>query len=112
MAGVVWFSTVARRLAAATDYRRDGTGPKIPQAQELLQQLGSIGLQGVKRIGHVWGSFLSVSIRSELCHKKKKSARSQSYVVHPTIGLAIEAGAVGCNLEDSFPADGRLREPA
>ncbi len=27
-----------------------------------------------------------------------------------TIGLAIDAGAVGCNLEDSFPADGRLRE--
>jgi len=28
-----------------------------------------------------------------------------------TISLAIEAGAVGCNLEDSFPADGRLRDP-
>jgi 2-methylisocitrate lyase-like PEP mutase family enzyme len=27
-----------------------------------------------------------------------------------TIALAIEAGAVGCNLEDSFPANGRLRE--
>ena len=25
------------------------------------------------------------------------------------IRLAIEAGAIGCNLEDSFPADGRLR---
>jgi 2-methylisocitrate lyase-like PEP mutase family enzyme len=32
--------------------------------------------------------------------------------VAETIGLAIEAGAVGCNLEDSFPANGRLREPA
>ena len=29
-----------------------------------------------------------------------------------TIGAAIDAGAVGCNLEDSFPADGRLREIA
>jgi len=29
-----------------------------------------------------------------------------------TIRLAIDAGAVGCNLEDRFPADGRLREPA
>jgi 2-methylisocitrate lyase-like PEP mutase family enzyme len=29
--------------------------------------------------------------------------------VGETIGLAIEAGAVGCNLEDSFPANGRLR---
>lgn len=30
--------------------------------------------------------------------------------VGETIGLAIDAGAVGCNLEDSFPANGRLRE--
>jgi 2-methylisocitrate lyase-like PEP mutase family enzyme len=29
--------------------------------------------------------------------------------VAETIGLAIEAGAIGCNLEDSVPADGRLR---
>ncbi|HEY8051233.1 MAG TPA: isocitrate lyase/phosphoenolpyruvate mutase family protein, partial [Steroidobacteraceae bacterium] len=27
-----------------------------------------------------------------------------------TIGRAIEAGAVGCNLEDSFPESGKLRE--
>jgi 2-methylisocitrate lyase-like PEP mutase family enzyme len=26
------------------------------------------------------------------------------------IELAIGAGAVGCNLEDSFPANGKLRE--
>jgi len=32
--------------------------------------------------------------------------------VGETIGLAIEAGAVGCNLEDSFPANGSLREIA
>lgn len=32
--------------------------------------------------------------------------------VGETIGLAIEAGAVGCNLEDSFPANGKLRETA
>lgn len=31
--------------------------------------------------------------------------------VGDTIRLAIEAGAVGCNLEDSFPANGTLREP-
>jgi methylisocitrate lyase len=30
-------------------------------------------------------------------------------VVGETIALAIDAGAVGCNLEDSFPADGKLR---
>ena len=27
-----------------------------------------------------------------------------------TIGLAIDSGAIGCNLEDSFPANGQLRE--
>jgi len=31
-------------------------------------------------------------------------------VVGKTISQAIEAGAVGCNLEDSFPANGKLRE--
>ena len=31
-------------------------------------------------------------------------------VVGETISLAIDAGAVGCNLEDSFPANGKLRE--
>jgi len=33
-----------------------------------------------------------------------------SEVVAETIARAINAGAVGCNLEDSFPANGRLRE--
>jgi len=33
-------------------------------------------------------------------------------VVGETVRLAIDAGAVGCNLEDSFPANGKLREPA
>jgi 2-methylisocitrate lyase-like PEP mutase family enzyme len=35
-----------------------------------------------------------------------------SEVVAETIALAIDAGAVGCNLEDSFPANGKLRETA
>lgn len=33
-------------------------------------------------------------------------------VVSETVRLAIDAGAVGCNLEDSFPENGKLREPA
>lgn len=28
-----------------------------------------------------------------------------------TVAAAIQAGAIGCNLEDSFPADGSLRDP-
>jgi 2-methylisocitrate lyase-like PEP mutase family enzyme len=35
-----------------------------------------------------------------------------SEVVGATIAMAIDAGAVGCNLEDSFPANGKLRETA
>jgi methylisocitrate lyase len=31
-------------------------------------------------------------------------------VVGDSIALVIDAGAVGCNLEDSFPANGKLRE--
>jgi 2-methylisocitrate lyase-like PEP mutase family enzyme len=31
-------------------------------------------------------------------------------IVGETVALAIDAGAVGCNLEDSFPANGKLRE--
>src|SRR3981081_806690 len=33
-----------------------------------------------------------------------------SEVVGETSALAIAAGAIGCNLEDSFPANGKLRE--
>ncbi|MCX7513060.1 isocitrate lyase/PEP mutase family protein [Frateuria hangzhouensis] len=32
--------------------------------------------------------------------------------VAATVAAALETGAVGCNLEDSFPANGRLRDPA
>jgi hypothetical protein len=33
-----------------------------------------------------------------------------SEAVADTIGLAVDAGAIGCNLEDGFPATGKLRE--
>ncbi len=33
-------------------------------------------------------------------------------LVGETIGKAIDAGAIGCNLEDSFPANSKLRETA
>jgi methylisocitrate lyase len=32
--------------------------------------------------------------------------------VAATVAAALEAGAIGCNLEDSFPADGSLRDAA
>ncbi len=33
-------------------------------------------------------------------------------LVGETIGKAIDVGAIGCNLEDSFPANGKLRDAA
>jgi 2-methylisocitrate lyase-like PEP mutase family enzyme len=33
-------------------------------------------------------------------------------VVAATVTMALDAGAIGCNLEDSFPADGSLRDVA
>jgi len=44
MTGIVGFGTVTGRFTAATDYGSDGTGPKIAQAEELLQELRTIGL--------------------------------------------------------------------
>lgn len=35
-----------------------------------------------------------------------------SEAVAETVRLAIDAGAVGCNIEDSFPTSGKLRGPA
>jgi len=35
-----------------------------------------------------------------------------SEAVGENIAVAIDAGAIGCNLEDSFPANGKLRETA
>jgi 2-methylisocitrate lyase-like PEP mutase family enzyme len=32
--------------------------------------------------------------------------------VGETVWMALDAGAIGCNLEDSFPANGKLRETA
>src|SRR2546425_1880068 len=84
MTGIVWFCAMARRFAAASDCGSNRTGPKITQAEELLQELGSIGLQGSER---VWQgvSFLSVSKRSELWHKKGESNRCHSCVAHPML---------------------------
>src|SRR6266498_2026707 len=86
MTGIVWFCAMARRFAAASDCGSNRTGPKITQAEEFLQELGSIGLQGRER---VWqgGSFLSEPIRSELWHKKGESNRCHSCVAHPGVAF-------------------------
>jgi hypothetical protein len=57
MTGIVGFGAMAGRLAAAPDYGSNGAGPKITQAEELLQELGTVGLQGSESNRH--STFLS-----------------------------------------------------
>jgi methylisocitrate lyase len=54
----------------------------------------------------VTATFLPVSIDLE------SGYGTTPQQVGETIGKAIDAGAIGCNLEDSFPASGKLRETA
>ncbi|HEY6290664.1 MAG TPA: site-specific integrase [Terriglobia bacterium] len=75
---------MAGGLTAASGHRRNGTWPKIAQAQERFQQLGAFGFQSWKIIRHKRGSpLLYVYIRSESCHKKRKLARCHFHVAHP-----------------------------
>ena len=60
MAGVVGPGAMAGRLATAPDDGGNGAGAKIAQTKELLQELGTLGLQRRKRVRH--GSLLSERI--------------------------------------------------
>jgi 2-methylisocitrate lyase-like PEP mutase family enzyme len=68
-------------------------GERIPLA---------LAIDNLRRI--VGATDLPVTIDLEAGYGDRPEA------VGETIGWAIDAGAVGCNLEDSFPANGRLRE--
>jgi hypothetical protein len=76
VSGVVVFSAVAGRLAAASGHGSDGAGSQIPQAKELFQELGSFAFQCGEVIRHkgflsVEAISLYVSQRSESCQKKE-----------------------------------------
>jgi len=62
----------------------------------------SLSIENLRRI--VGATDLPVTIDLETGYG------DASEVVGETIGLAIDAGAIGCNLEDSFPANGKLRK--
>src|SRR5229473_5318620 len=62
----------------------------------------SLAIENLRRI--VGATDLPVTIDLETGYG------DASEVVGETIGLAIDAGAVGCNLEDSFPSNGKLRK--
>jgi 2-methylisocitrate lyase-like PEP mutase family enzyme len=70
-----------------------GDGERIPRA---------LALDNLRRI--VGATDLPVTIDLESGYGDPPEA------VGETVGRAIEAGAVGCNLEDSFPETGKLRE--
>jgi methylisocitrate lyase len=65
----------------------------------------AFALANLRRIHAVAGS-LPVTIDLESGYGESPAE------VAETIVAALDAGAVGCNLEDSFPADGSLRHPA
>jgi hypothetical protein len=52
MAGIVRFGAMAGRFTATPDNGCYRTGPKISQAQELVQELGSVSLKDRKSINH------------------------------------------------------------
>ena len=62
----------------------------------------SLAIENLRRITEATNLPVTVDLESGYGDTSKK--------VGETIGLAIKAGAIGCNLEDSFPENGSLRE--
>src|SRR5216683_1520256 len=63
---------------------------------------GALAIENLRRIVGVTDLPVTVDLESGYGDAPE--------VVGETIGLAIDAGAVGCNLEDSFPSNGKLRK--
>jgi 2-methylisocitrate lyase-like PEP mutase family enzyme len=89
-AGAKALATGSWSVATANGY---ADGEKIPLA---------LAIENLRRI--VSATELPVTVDLEAGYGDAPEAVGQ------TISLAIEAGAIGCNLEDSFPANGSLRE--
>ncbi len=88
--GAQAIATGSWSVAAANGFA-DGEQIPLPLAMENLRRI-------------VAATPLPVSVDVESGYGDTAQA------VGDTIRLAISAGAIGCNLEDSFPADGQLRE--
>ena len=91
-AGAQALATGSWSVAAANGF---GDGEKIPL---------DLAIENLTRI--VRATALPVSVDIESGYGKTAEAVGQ------TIRRTLEAGAVGCNLEDSFPENGTLREIA
>ena len=66
---IVGLGAVTGWFAAAPDDGGDKARSQITQSEELLEELGSIGLQRSDGIRQERSPILSASIRSEGCHK-------------------------------------------
>lgn len=91
-AGAKALATGSWSVAAANGF---GDGEKIPL---------DLALENIRRI--VASTELPVSMDIESGYGKTPEE------VGRTIARSLEAGAIGCNLEDSFPENGKLREQA
>lgn len=91
-AGARAIATGSWSVAAANGF---SDGERIPL---------DLALDNLQRI--VAATALPVSVDMESGYGKTAAEVGES------IGRTIEAGAVGCNLEDSFPQDGKLRQVA
>jgi 2-methylisocitrate lyase-like PEP mutase family enzyme len=91
-AGARAIATGSWSVAAANGF---ADGERIPL---------NLALDNLQRI--VAATALPVSVDLESGYGKTAAEVGES------IGRTIEAGAVGCNLEDSFPQDGKLRQVA
>lgn len=103
----VWDAGSAKAVAAAgakaiatgswsvADANGFADGERIPLA---------LALDNLRRIAGVTDLPVTVDLES--------GYGDTSEAVGETISRAIQAGAVGCNLEDSFPATGKLRRTA
>lgn len=89
-AGAKAIATGSWSVAAANGY---GDGEKVPL---------DLSMENLSRIAAA--TDLPVSIDIESGYGDAPEAVGQ------TVAKAIAAGAIGCNLEDSFPADGSMRD--
>jgi len=82
------------------------------------EQLGPFESMGTTDGEHTTLSFVMENLRRivEATDLPVQWIRERFTETHPrggrTIGLALKAGAIGCNLRDSFPENGSLRKTA
>jgi len=70
MAGVIRLGAMASRFATAPHNSGDRTAPKITEAEKLLEEFGSFGFQGSKRIRHAGLQYERLYTLRSMAQKK------------------------------------------